>query len=875
METNLIYIKEICSSCMKSQHDKRASLIDIEKKLFLQFDSFSFLNNYFLDEKKKSLYSMIQFFTEILNLILVFNDDNQLDSFIRNHLFSFIFLNSANKYNQSDLFFILGTFFYQGKYAIKDYLKAKKCFKLSAKTDNNINAFLALGDLYFHGKIDKKQNNDRHSIAESYYRKYLEFYKGENDAHLYFDYFYEYENDIRIEYFIFKHFLIFSDELHNYHSFDLLEYLYSNIYGIKKDYFNDQKSNDNTNCLLNRLKKSSSFLFLGHILHYGKLNDPFYFGSKEYTSEIINFDFDNDDIDIEKYPENLNIKGYLNFNGILYEKNQDLGKKYYNLAIKQNNVNAMLNFGNIFYENDFYMSKYYFKKASKLNNSYAFLYLSNLHLKQVTNKNYHNKDPSYFFTKARKYAKISAEMNNPNALNLFANMNQHGTGGNRNFSIALRDYELAAEQNYAYSANNLGYLYRKGLGVEQNYSKSKKYYEIASNEFVSNAIFQVATYYSNGEGIEVDFQKAIELFILCIKVYYERILLIRTRKLFSLENTSVKLDTIVYLANNDLGVIHTIESKYFNINKAQNYFEETGFSEYIFGQSNCGVFYNYFCSNKKEKALYQFQKSAEKNFSLAEYNLGYLYEIDGEISKAINYYSNASNHDDFVIRLFGEIMIDNRLEISKTFICCLANLKLIRYYMSKSDFKLAKNFFIRMINQLEKEYIRYKSILEIDKNIDYKFQFGFCTDPNQNAFSYLNHFVINYPLFNLKNQKNLSNEIILKLNLNQENKLQFNLEKIVDNDNLIKLSSQLKKIQNCSKKDIELNEKLIDEKTEVNNVDLNDSIKNNPEYLFEFAILPDFQNDFVKEINEIHDLMMNIAHTYPYPILFGRIYINH
>lgn len=93
---------------------------------------------------------------------------------------------------------------------------------------------------YYNGVIVDKNKHQ----AEYYYSAFTSKNNTTNSPHLYFDYFYEFLNDIKLEYYLFKQHLIFSDELHNCYAFALIEYLYSEFYGVKDNFFEDEKKNE-------------------------------------------------------------------------------------------------------------------------------------------------------------------------------------------------------------------------------------------------------------------------------------------------------------------------------------------------------------------------------------------------------------------------------------------------------------------------------------------------------------------------------------------------------------------------------------------------------------------------------------------------------
>ena len=55
---------------------------------------------------------------------------------------------------------------------------------------------------------------------------------------------------------------------------------------------------------------------------------------------------------------------------------------------------------------------------------------------------------------------------------------------------------------------------------------------------------------------------------------------------------------------------------------------------------------------------------------------------------------------------------------------------------------------------------------------------------------------------------------------------------------------------------------------------MNEEIFNNLEFLFDFACTVEMKEIFIKEIEEIVSEMQKIIYTYPYPILFGRIWLH-
>lgn len=82
-----------------------------------------------------------------------------------------------------------------------------------------------------------------------------------------------------------------------------------------------------------------------------------------------------------------------------------------------------------------------------------------------------------------------------------------------------------------------------------------------------------------------------------------------------------------------------------------------------------------------------YESSSKHNFSIAQYNLGYIFEQEGNNKEFIDSYIKASENEDSPLIFRSYVHQDKRLEISKTFIICLANLKLTKYYLLQLIFQ--------------------------------------------------------------------------------------------------------------------------------------------------------------------------------------------
>ena len=125
---------------------------------------------------------------------------------------------------------------------------------------------------------------------------------------------------------------------------------------------------------------------------------------------------------------------------------------------------------------------------------------------------------------AALYARMSADQNYPEGMNLFGYLLFNGTGVSQNQAEAVMWYSKAAELGHAMAQNNLGECYFLGKGVEQCYEKGAEWYSKAA-ELGHKAVMwyrkaaeqgnpkaqnNLAFCYFNGYGVEQNYEKAAE-----------------------------------------------------------------------------------------------------------------------------------------------------------------------------------------------------------------------------------------------------------------------------------------------------------------------------------------------------------------------------
>lgn len=116
-------------------------------------------------------------------------------------------------------------------------------------------------------------------------------------------------------------------------------------------------------------------------------------------------------------------------------------------------------------------------------------------------------------------------------------------------------------------------------------------------------------------------------------------------------------------------------------------------------------------------SLYYYKKASNKNYPLAEFNLGQLIERTEGIEEAINYYVSASKHEKEKFIYHKYEVNDELINLSLSFIILLTNLKLIHYYINKEKEEKAEEYIIKIYNQIMNPSDDKKLIILNEHNI--------------------------------------------------------------------------------------------------------------------------------------------------------------
>lgn len=85
------------------------------------------------------------------------------------------------------------------------------------------------------------------------------------------------------------------------------------------------------------------------------------------------------------------------------------------------------------------------------------------------------------------------------------------------------------------------------------------------------------------------------------------------------------------------------------------------YNEYPFAQNNLGLIFQFFDNNEQE-AEYFYKKSSEHKLLLSTYNLGKLYETQGNIEDAVKKYLQALEYENELFKYKDDEYDDPRLK---------------------------------------------------------------------------------------------------------------------------------------------------------------------------------------------------------------------
>ena len=166
------------------------------------------------------------------------------------------------------------------------------------------------------------------------------------------------------------------------------------------------------------------------------------------------------------------------------EKNYDLMKKYYFMAVELGSAGSMNNLA--FYyntvEKNYDLTKKYYSMAIELGNSASMRNLGCYY--ETVEKNY---------DLMKKYYIMAIELGFSNAMH---NLGHYYKNVEKNYDLMKKYFFMAIELGNSDSMHNLAYYYQN---VEKNYDLMKKYYVMAMELGNLNSMYNLRVYYDNNE----------------------------------------------------------------------------------------------------------------------------------------------------------------------------------------------------------------------------------------------------------------------------------------------------------------------------------------------------------------------------------------
>ncbi|KAK8840254.1 hypothetical protein M9Y10_031199 [Tritrichomonas musculus] len=830
---------------------------------------------------------------------------NGLDTFDSNYSNAKKYYNRALKYyetlakeNDPKAFYHLGLIYENGQGVQINSNKAQEFLIHYCQLTNDIKTYYRVGELYeLKGKVLQNYSKVRY-----YFEIYIEKYSSNKD--IYDEYSEErslyigalealgvvYENGNGVQRDSAKareYFHLLGQETSDYRNIgDIYEYGFKEV---KQDHFKAMEYYE----LAVKNDESEALFELGKLYENGK-------GGKQDSKKAQEL--------FEKYgyaTNSFDRIGKLYDEGVEVKHDYFLAKKYYELGNKLDHSKCLWELGKLYekgegVKRDYLKAKEYYELSIKFDDSRGFVDLAKMYK--------YGKGVVIDYYKAKKLLELSIHYAKNN-FNMDFMMNHvsfkyielgdiylNGKGCKKDYNKALECFENSVETKNYYGLYKIGEMYEYGLGVEKDITKAQEYYKLcaqenngiafyklgemfeknnessekiklfyafSANKNNSNALLKLGDIYSEDDLNQISKQEAIKCYLKCKDIYENKC---------NYDTDYVPfIDVNSHIADNNLALIHLIIDC--DIKKAHQFLKDSMSYDYPFAKNNYGLLLEMHFKDI-ETAKYMYERSSKSNFSLSEYNLANLLEKEGNLKESINYYKRASDHENDVLVYRGKRIEDKRLEISKKFIICLTNLKLVDYYLAKSNYIKTKKYFIRSLSKL------------IDNEISYKFKFIF--NQNQNSFSYLWKFIYEFPLFHLSIQPNLEEKSINGINDSFE----------VENNNLNNACKINQKIINaCDSFDYDVSYEKLAQTQKFDQMNLlNDNMKTlnhineagsenligdfnvtfeDSEKLFDFVIQNKFLLDiFHQEIKDIIEKMRKILYIRPYQILFGRIFLN-
>lgn len=220
---------------------------------------------------------------------------------------------------------------------------------------------------------------------------------------------------------------------------------------------------------------------------------------------------------------------------------------------------------------------------------------------------------------AVRWFRMAAEGGNAEAQYKLAVMLEHAWGARRDYQEALSWYSKAAKQGHAGAQNNMGIMYEKGRGAPISYQEAIKWYSMAAKNNAGAPNYNIGLLYERGLGVPADKELALKYFTLAANAGYA--------------DAQKKLPaTSISLGSNELDMRTNQGSTKTNKGDSQTLSQIKRSSE----ANNRGDY---------ETAYRLAYPLAQQGNAQAQHNIGYVYDVRGDLQEAIKWYKMAADQN--------------------------------------------------------------------------------------------------------------------------------------------------------------------------------------------------------------------------------------
>ncbi len=440
-------------------------------------EAIEFLFNYYKDKNEDKAYKYAKLLEDKnIEEVLIFLAKNSLNG-------DSINMEDAFKYNkfladkgETDLYNLIGDFYYQGLVVDKNDEEAFSYYMLAANC-NEVEAYFSLGYCYENGLFvdrDYKTAHKYYSDAEK---------KGSLKAKLALANLNDNAIDTDVDYKV--SFEIYT-QLANIDTYSVykLGYCYENGLGCKKN-----------------IKKAISYY--NQAFEQGELFVAITLASLYEEGKVVKKDlraaFDNY-MKVSSFNSVAQYKlAYFYQNALsMKKKDMDQAIKYYQMASENGCPNSKLILGNLhingeYVEKDFTKAIEYFEESISCGNNDGYYQLANCYYKGLgCEQNY---DKAY-----QLYLKSASNYDIWGYFGL-ANCYYEGNGIVQDYKEAFNLYKKVADEEISIAYVKLGICYETGNGVTQNHEEAIRYYNLALSD-TPEAKFRLGKYYIEGTHIK-------------------------------------------------------------------------------------------------------------------------------------------------------------------------------------------------------------------------------------------------------------------------------------------------------------------------------------------------------------------------------------